>query len=631
MINEENLNKMYNGLIDESKLTTKELNSYGFNSNDLTNLINDGVLERIKRGYYSFLSIDDLYYYGKHLISLKEYDKATACFKKCYELDPNHLGACFQLFLRAVQSKNYEEAFTYFDYFYDSDNAYYNNDNNFYLYLLSMITEIPEKHREYAKYLNLEDVRVDPNDKRYKDHYSQNKVRIYALNQKFISASKQLNELIKQQGRLSVQDIITRTLLSQAIEVQKNLKQNIINLTKEKKYEEVIACLEKVQEKHCLTAADECILLLAREISKLEETAIIPKKEIASTNKLFEAINGKNFVLALKIAKTYSEKIGQRVEDNVIYQMLEKIQNEIENIKSNNKCKSNNEPIKEEIIDIDKYKRLVNDRLYQLHKAGIVLLDPMNNIERKQIHKIVDAMSEVTSFSIGKDSSRRVVLRFKPHQDEYVNVSQTLKEGKEAYDAGNLDLCIKKYRKVLEVGKPNSLGYAKLGLAYMKKGKRNIAINYLTVANELSLKENKDYDYSDLIMSLKSFVKKSNRKPYFKMTTDEFKNDINDNYGIENINEIETAIEAGIMPDDAYNMFKLDSEQINLVNLIFARKFYATENYILGDKYFGKVEKQKNKSKFVNSLVDEVRKNKRFYKNRNIGEDKKLVLSSNKK
>ena len=108
MINEENLNKMYNGLIDEKELTTKELNSYGFNSKDLTDLINDRVLERVKRGYYSFLSIDDLFYYGKQLIASKEYDKATACFKKCYDqihskLPPRYLAnSCKNSFFLAL-------------------------------------------------------------------------------------------------------------------------------------------------------------------------------------------------------------------------------------------------------------------------------------------------------------------------------------------------------------------------------------------------------------------------------------------------------------------------------------------------------------------------------------------------
>ena len=65
MINEENLNKLYEGIINGNELTTKELNSYGFNSKDLKELIEQGSLERVRRGHYSFHSIDKLFYYGK--------------------------------------------------------------------------------------------------------------------------------------------------------------------------------------------------------------------------------------------------------------------------------------------------------------------------------------------------------------------------------------------------------------------------------------------------------------------------------------------------------------------------------------------------------------------------------------
>ncbi len=345
MINEENLNKMYNGLIENKELTTKELNSYGFNGKDLTDLINDGVLERVRRGYYSFLSIDNLFYYGKQLIASKEYDKATTCFLKCFELNPNHKGACFQLFLRSIQNRNYKNAFEYYEHFYYSENKYYNNDSNFYLYLLSMITKLPKKHKEYAKYLKYEDIRIDFDDKRFEDPYSQNKVRISAFNQRFNLASKQLDELIKQKGRISVQDIIVKTLLSQAIEMQINLKSNIINLAIQKKYDEIISCLEEVQKNHHLSTADECILFLVKEISKFKETGIIPEKEIVSTNKLFEAINGKNFELALSLSREYIEKNNIDSNDNAIFILLTDI-TELFKTKTN---KLNEQPIIESV------------------------------------------------------------------------------------------------------------------------------------------------------------------------------------------------------------------------------------------------------------------------------------------
>ena len=826
MINKENLNSMYNGLIDEKKLKTKELNSYGFNSKDLTDLINDGVLERVKRGYYSFLSIDDLFCYGKQLIASKEYDKATACFKKCYELVPNHLGACFQLFLRAVKSKNYEEAFIYFEHFYDSDNEYYNSDSNFYLYLLSMITEIPEQHREYAKYLKLEDIRVDFNDKRYNDPYSQNKVRISALNQKFILASKQLNGLIKQHGRLSVQDIIIKALLSQAIEVQNEFKKNIAHLAVEKDYKEIISRLEQVQEQHHLSVADECILFLAREICKLKETGIIPEKEVFSTNKLFEAINGKNFELALSLSKDYNEKSNIDSSDNAMFTLLKDITEliKIKTNKSKEPSKANNSTISQTnttplmsnitfatvvdylmqhdfdnlfralkgylndinkseyeflIIDLIKislieqdvayskpmialtyisrenfifdiseyiqnfyealsqnrlseariyldiisksnklgqkcvltdalgqvlnatekmvnYKRnnealdridasiknaereqenyvsvqypisnapiytdekivetnilqttkrkeflkpinvdyddtkFINEKLYELYEKGIVLLKPMDSRRRKKIHTIVKDIPDVTSFSIGTDSNRQIVLRFKPFMNEYLDFSATAKEGNNAYNNGQYDDCIESYRKLLEFGEPKAWVYAKLGLAYMKKFDKDTAIDYLTIATALSKEEQTDFDFTELIASLKGLINPEDKKPRIKMTTDDFGNDTENYYGIENINELAELISSGINIDDVCTTLGLNDEQKAIATLVLARESYAQENYTMGDQYLKKVEKSKNKTKFVTSLFEEVRKNKRFYRNRVDENHKPLVLTKKK-
>lgn len=854
MINEENLNKLYNGLIDNKELTTKELNSYGFNSKDLTDLINDGVLERVRRGYYSFLSIDSLFYYGKQLIASKEYNKATICFFKCFELNPNHKGACFQLFLRSIQNRDYEKAFEYFEHFYDSENKYYNNDSNFYLYLLSMITKLPEKHREYAKYLKLEDIRIDFNDKRFEDTYSQNKVRIFALNQKFTLAAKQLNELIKQKRRLSVQDIIVKTLLAQAIEVQNNLKKNIANLSIEKKYDEIISCLEEVQKRHHLSTADECILSLVKEISKFKKTGIIPEKEIASTNKLFEAINGKNFEVALSLSREYIERNNIDSNDNAMFVLLKDIteliksknnkvtnqtviespkeegtptiekvvtktntvsitsnitfadvigylmQNDFDNsfraLRSylNNINKSEYEPLiidlikislieqdmafskpmialtyiarenfkfaiseyiqnfyetlaqnrfteariyldiiananklgqacvlttnleqvlnttekvlnykrnnetldrveasiktvgqeptiqmpiqqqivttpmqspisnapiytddetvdtskgkiletatlpttqkevisKSEVIDYDD-SEFINSKLYELYDKGIILLKPMNDSRRKGIHNIVKDIKDVVSFSIGPDNSKQIVLRFKPHINEYIDLKELIKVGNEAYKNGDYVTCISAYRQVLEFGKPKSFVYAKLGLAYMKKFDKHTAIDYLTVATELSKEENGMFDFTELIANLKGLIPEEDKKTYVKMLTSDFENDVDDYYGIEQVEQIAELVSSGMTMDEACLNVGLDDEQRNIVALIFAKEYYAKGNYIIGDQYLKKVERRKNKSKFTNSLVEEIRKNKRFYKNREKEGEKCLLLASRTK
>lgn len=335
MISEENLNKLYKNVVDGIELTTKELNSLGFNSKDLNDLIERGSIIRIKRGLYDLKSVDELFYYGKQLIAQKEYDKATQCFEKCFQIDPTHTGVCFQLFLRCIQNKDYEKAFVYFDNFYNSENKFYNADSNFYLYMLSMITELPENHREYAKYLKLEDFRVDYRDKRYTNIHLQNKIRISALNQRFTLAVKQLNESIQENGRLSVQDIIIKILLSQAIEVQIQNRNTVINLIKQKKYEEIIEFYEGLFNSHHLSISDSYTLILTRELLNIIKSKNVPEKQIYSTENVFEAIDGKNFELALSLASARNQKLNVNSDNDTIYLLLNEVVNRIKELKDN--------------------------------------------------------------------------------------------------------------------------------------------------------------------------------------------------------------------------------------------------------------------------------------------------------
>ena len=75
----------------------------------------------------------------------------------------------------------------------------------------------------------------------------------------------------------------------------------------------------------------------------------------------------------------------------------------------------------------------------------------------------------------------------------------------------------------------------------------------------------------------------------------------------------------------------LNDEQKAIATLVLARESYAQENYTMGDQYLKKVEKSKNKTKFVTSLFEEIQKNKRFYKNRVDENHKPLVLTLKQK
>lgn len=325
MINEENLRKLYSGVLGDVVLTTKQMSNYGFNSKDLNELIEKGSIERVKRGLYSLKSIDQLFNYGKKLIAKKEYERATLCFEKCFEIDPKHLGACFQLFLRSIQKEHYQRAFELYERLVQSENEFYSIDANYYLYLLSIITEVPEKYKEYARHITLDDIKIPFADKRYKDIPLQNRVRIAALQRKFPYALKQLKELITKHGNLTVQDIITRTLLLQAVNAETISKNTIVSLIKEKKYDEVVNHLLDKQDRHNLSIPEEYILKLAKKFIEISESSKIPNIKSVHAETLFEAIDTDNYNIALRLCTEYNEKYNISNDSSAINILLNDI------------------------------------------------------------------------------------------------------------------------------------------------------------------------------------------------------------------------------------------------------------------------------------------------------------------
>lgn len=814
MTSDENLNKIYEGVINGIELTTKELNSYGFSSKDLSDLITNNTLERVKRGYYKLASVDGLFMYGKKLISLKKDVKATVCFEKCYELDPNHKGACFQLFFRKIKSLEYDEAFKYFDEFSDNDNPFYNADSNFYLYLLSNITDIPDKYKEYVKSLEFIDIRVDFMDKRYEDKTAYNAIRSDAFNKKFIKAFKKLINLTDTSTRekLTFQDLITKTLLEQAIEKQKKVKKEINTLIINKQYEDVIAYLESIEKNTNLSFIDKYTLQLTKDLVDIINTNKVPKKRGVYNANMFVAIDAKDYALALTLSEKFISEENIEKSDNAINILLTEINNVLRKISNNDKtietpkekkldvstsntCKvvesvtnktqqnnnnftniinylmnndidnsfialksylesinkkeyeflitdliklslvehdiafakpmialtyiskgnyqfnvseyikefyialsqnmfdaariyvdiisdsdklgqqfvstnelkqiltiaediinnkevddspktieeindeqqmqyineeisqenedieeglteSNEEEYDEENNDFD-VKSFIDQRLNELHENGIILLKPMDNTKRKSIHEYIKCLPDVASFSIGEGEVRQIVLRHK--LNEYIDIPKIAKEGNEAYNSYNYDLCIEKFRKLLGINNPKTWVYARLGLAYIKINNKKMAIDYLTIATELEKKEgNSNKDYTELIASLKGLIPEEDRKPRVKMNISEFEDDMNNNYGIDNLDEIIRLLSTGTSLEEVTETMNLSLNQRNIVALLLAKDCYSNEDYDIGDMYIKLIQETKGKSKKTIDLLDEVRKNKQFYKYRRI-------------
>lgn len=333
----------------------------------------------------------------------------------------------------------------------------------------------------------------------------------------------------------------------------------------------------------------------------------------------YEALDKNDF----EVAREYLKKLNHLGQIEELKQVLKNTEDRLNSKKGNNKTIQ----IKNKDFDAND---LINQKLEELYKKGIVLLNPMDSERIKEIEQIIESTPNIVSFSIPAGDSRQVVLRVKPDTPKYLDKKEIFAIGNNAYNIRDYDTCISAYRQLLEKGNPKSFVYSKLGFAYLKKHDKKTAIDFLTIANELAKGEGISVDYTEIINDLKGLIPAEDRKRYVRMTTNDFKNDLDDHYGIEQLDQIAKLISTGVPLDEACLNIGLDEEQKNIVALIYAKECYAQENYKIGDQYLKKVERTKNKSKQLKTFIKELRKNKIFYKNRVEEGQKHFVLTAKK-
>lgn len=260
---------------------------------------------------------------------------------------------------------------------------------------------------------------------------------------------------------------------------------------------------------------------------------------------------------------------------------------------------------------------------------GIILLKPMKKEKRNHLIELAKSYSDMVVFTIGIAEPKRLVLRYKPKKViDYINTKETLKEANDLYKEEKYDQAVEKYITLLSVGTPPDYIYARLGLSYLKLNNIKRAIEYLTVATEISLENGGRYDFSELLAKLckKEYVEEEEKKPIVRMSVEAFDNDINEYYGIGDIEGIANLVASGLDVIEACKQFNLTIEQMGIVLLIFARECYLQNNFPLGDYYLKRAERFDGKTPLIIRLLDSIRKNKKFYSNRDQNDHKRLIL-----
>lgn len=363
--NDKKLEKLFNGVIQNLKLTSKRLFSYGFDSYDINNLIYQNIIIKSKSDLYLFVSVDKLFEYGQKLFMNKEYVKAELCLKKCLNLNANHIKTNYQLFLINVQNKNYESAFKFLNTLFKLDKIGF-KDNNYYLYLLNIITEIPESYKEYCNTLSYDSIKISFQDNRYNNIALRNTIRSAVIHGKFSYAKKNFDKILLQNEKITAKDMLVSELLDQVNKVEKDSRNKVIYLLKSKKYDDAIKYLLNKQTKFNLSMEEQYCILLIKKIIEIKNTMKIPmkkNKKIDNLSNIFEAIDIEDYNSALIICEKRNDVYHIPNDNHSLYILLKEICDLIKTLEIRQKKPDTSVAIRQTKKNVDSYKYYINSVL----------------------------------------------------------------------------------------------------------------------------------------------------------------------------------------------------------------------------------------------------------------------------
>ena len=260
---------------------------------------------------------------------------------------------------------------------------------------------------------------------------------------------------------------------------------------------------------------------------------------------------------------------------------------------------------------------------------GIIILKPMNKERTEFILHEADKYLDISVFTIIDEGREKIVFKYNDLDYEDFDDKALISEALDDYRNKHYEESLKKQIKILETNvEQKTSNYAMIGLSYMKLQKIDEAIKYLTIANYLCKKKQKNRDYGDLLLFLKGQIDEDDIKPKIVMKQNDFRNDNIKFYGIKNFDELNTYIcESGLDVETACRNINMSEEDINVVKLIYAREYYTLGNKEKGELFLKSYEKSKNKTNKTKSIYKYIQQNKKFYKARFEGEPRQLSLT----
>lgn len=319
---------MYDQFIEKDELTTQELLGCGFTNKDLTRLIADGKLSRIKRGVYTLPNSSGLLIYSDVLKRRHKFDKSKEVLERCLHFEPSNGSAASRVFANALWDYDFDKAFACMDILMKSEKESYLRDSHLWLYLLQFVADVPERYKEKVKNMTFDDLSVLDDDPRYSDKDLANEVRTYILRKDFNSAIKLISSS-KEHNEKRVYVEYTLKLLNMANNAYKRRQRLYEELVIEENYSQLVRELAIAEERYGLSSMERNLYLLASDMVSMRTSKRIPKSLQCSSLSLADAIESHQYKLALELNNFNSRQNLEQNENYAVSMMLTKINDEV--------------------------------------------------------------------------------------------------------------------------------------------------------------------------------------------------------------------------------------------------------------------------------------------------------------
>ena len=672
------LDKIISILIKNSSITSYELTKIGYIEEDITELINEGYIKRRERGVYGVGNLDTLISYAKE-IENRNSELSNEIIDYCNLCKGTDIRPYFKHFDKAIQEKKYSDivpCYRNIDKVLSKDEKGIKN-SNLYLLLLSYLYDMPEEYKDRLENMDLEEILLSGEDEKTK---LENKLRKDLYFKSFYEARVSFKKRVSMESEFSIEDKIEKDLISSIIEKYRNLKEEVIKLIDEDKFNRLLKVLYREDEMNFLNVKSSYLLRVVIDYLDIEKSEKAPNVRGESSN-TFQAIKNKDYRKALKFMEDYKTEKNINYQDT-LYLMLIKMnalidtleKDKVEEIKEEVKIeevkpkivsvsdtgdkgksvltkvikvpeakkiqKEKTDNSKEKVVVevekkenkielLDKDKKRIEKQVQQVYDGKLVIiLDKIDPSKYDLALEYLKTFKEITEFIVGEGNNRKVIVRSRPYIAERYNIYELVQAARSAfYQERDYKKAEELYRLLLQIGTPRDKTYGEYGLTLLKLHRRREAIPYLQVATMVSKEYGGNIDYSDLLLELDKTIPESQKKPRVRMNEDDFSEKKTFDLELDYLNDLIALVrEDELDLEEAMDRLGLDENNKNIVRLIYAKDCYYIKDYKLGDIELKKVIKSKDKSNTVKKLLNEVTVNKKYYKNRYNKEENQLVL-----